>query len=96
MNIYQTVCFLSVAVFCVKRRKDMELCQMLIMLSVFGGMLCHLLWEAKGRYVFSYYVMLLPFAAFGVKELVTVLEKMLLALIIKFTLLLILLLLLEQ
>ncbi|MGN1159533.1 MAG: glycosyltransferase family 39 protein [Lachnospiraceae bacterium] len=71
MNIYQTVCFLSVAVFCVKRRKQMELCQMLVMLSVFGGMLCHLLWEAKGRYVFSYYVLLLPFAAFGVKELVT-------------------------
>lgn len=34
-------------------------------LNIFGGFLFHMLWEAKGRYVLVYFVMLLPIAAAG-------------------------------
>lgn len=37
-----------------------------VLMCVFGGMMFHeFVWEAKGRYVLPYYVLLVPFAAFG-------------------------------
>ena len=70
MNIYQTIYFIGALFFLLKGRSRLGLEQFILLLSVFGGMLCHLLWEAKGRYVFSYYILLLPFAAYGINKLV--------------------------
>ena len=39
------------------------------MITIFGGFLFHMLWEAKGRYILPYFVMMLPMAAVGLSML---------------------------
>ena len=41
-----------------------------LMVGIFGGFLFSLLWEAKTRYVFPYFVMMLPYAALGIEQMV--------------------------
>ena len=40
-----------------------------LVITVFGGFLFHMLWEAKGRYILPYFVMMLPMAAVGISQL---------------------------
>ena len=42
---------------------------LVLLVTVFGGFLFHMLWEAKGRYILPYFVMMLPMAAVGLAEL---------------------------
>ena len=37
----------------------------MLVIFIIGGMLFHELWEASGRYVIRYYLMMLPLAAYG-------------------------------
>lgn len=46
-------------------RKNMNLESMILILTVLGGVLFHIFWEAKSQYAIQYYVMLLPYAATG-------------------------------
>lgn len=38
------------------------------LLTFIGGFLCHVLWEAKPQYTFTYFALLLPFAACGLRR----------------------------
>ena len=40
-----------------------------LLIAVIGGVLFHELWEAKSRYVFPYFVMMIPMAADGLAKL---------------------------
>lgn len=57
---------------CVKR--DSNLLQHLLAVTVIGGFLFSILWEAKTRYVFPYYMMMFPMAAMGYGELLRLLQ----------------------
>lgn len=46
-------------------RRDSDLRQHLLAIAVVGGFFFSILWEAKARYVFPYYMMMFPFAAAG-------------------------------
>lgn len=46
-------------------RRGSDLRQHLLAIAVIGGFFFSILWEAKARYVFPYYVMMFPFAAAG-------------------------------
>lgn len=59
-------------ILCVKR--DSNLLQHLLAVTVIGGFLFSILWEAKTRYVFPYYMMMFPMAAMGYGELVRLLQ----------------------
>ncbi len=54
--------------FCVKR--ESELLWHVTAIAIIGGFLYSIFSEAKGRYAFPYYVMMFPFAAYGLKEAV--------------------------
>ena len=45
------------------RRRDME--SSLLPLIILGGLLYHLLFEAKSQYALPYFVLMIPMAAFG-------------------------------
>ena len=60
-------------VFCVK--KDSDLLQHLLAVTIIGGFLFSILWEAKTRYVYAYYMMMFPLAALGYAEFLRFLEK---------------------
>ena len=67
MNIYQLVIYGGVLVFlavALKKRHPLESYPLLI--AVFGGFLFSVLWEAKARYVYPYFLMMIPYAAMGI------------------------------
>jgi hypothetical protein len=69
MDQYQSLIFAGVflwILFGFWRKKDLE--QQILLITVFGGFLFHMIWEAKGRYILPYFVMLLPMAAVGLAE----------------------------
>lgn len=65
MNIYHFLTMLGAAVGLWIQRKDWKLEKAYFILNIFGGILFHMLWEAKARYVLCYFVLMLPVAAAG-------------------------------
>ena len=47
----------------------------MLLISIIGGVLFHMLWEAKSRYVLPYFILMIPMAAGGLAELSGLLEK---------------------
>lgn len=69
MNIYHFIVFLCTGIFCLSCRKKWRLDRAYFVLNIFGGLLFHMLWEAKARYTLGYFVLMLPLAAYGCKEI---------------------------
>ncbi len=69
MNIYHFLILLGTGIFCVRSYKKWSLPMAYLVLNIFGGLLFHMLWEAKARYVLIYFVLLLPLAAWGYGEI---------------------------
>ena len=70
MNQYQSLIYGGVFLWLLYgfwRKKDLSV--LVLMTVIFGGFLFHMLWEAKGRYILPYFVMMLPMAAAGLSEL---------------------------
>lgn len=71
MKIYQLVLYSSILFFLAARRKSSgSIEKWALLITVFGGFLFSLMWEAKTRYVFPYLIMQLPYMAMGVNEIV--------------------------
>lgn len=69
MNQYQSLVFIGVLLwliygFCQEEKLENKL----LLVVIFGGFLFHMIWEAKGRYILPYFVMMLPMAAIGLEE----------------------------
>lgn len=70
MNGYQSLIFVSVLGYLAARWKKRENIEKdILLIIVIGGVLFHLLWEAKGRYILPYFVIMLPPAAAGIYEI---------------------------
>lgn len=70
MNQYQSLIFGGVflwLLFGFWRKKDLE--TQILLITIFGGFLFSMMWEAKGRYILPYFVMMVPMAASGLEEL---------------------------
>ena len=68
MNIYQQLVFFgfTLGLFRILRKRDMIFA--LLPLTILGGMLYHLLFEAKSQHSQCYFVMMLPVAAYGLAK----------------------------
>ena len=55
--------------------KENNVLQHLFAVALIGGFLFSIIWEAKARYMFPYYVMMLPMANIGYITLITKVEK---------------------
>ena len=70
MEIYQLLVYGGAILFLSCHLKDREgIEKMVLMIGVFGGFWFSILWEAKTRYIFPYFIMMLPCAAVGITEL---------------------------
>ena len=56
-------------------RKKLTVAQIILPLSFFGGILYHMLYEAKSQYMLAYFVLLIPIAAYGAIECGRALKK---------------------
>lgn len=75
MNTFQQLVYLGVLLGILKlwRRKDLQRC--LLPVILLGGLLYHLLFEAKSQYAMPYFVMMIPVAAYGFHTLFRKVEK---------------------
>lgn len=51
-------------------KQDSDILQHVLVITVIGGFLFSIIHEAKARYIFPYYVMMFPFAAYGYRQAV--------------------------
>ncbi|WP_155828111.1 hypothetical protein [Butyrivibrio sp. VCB2006] len=65
MKLYQLLLYFSLLVLILIRlfKKQFDLIWYTPLIGVFGGFLFSLIWEAKGRYVFPYFVYAIPYMA---------------------------------
>lgn len=75
MNGYHFLIFFCTAIGCIALLKKWKLENAYFVLNIFGGILFHMLWEAKSRYVMGYFVLMLPLAAYGCSKLIELLKK---------------------
>lgn len=57
---YSLLLFFVVVSF---KKRDYDISQLVLMIASFGGMLFHMIWEAKSRYTMPFFVMLIPYMA---------------------------------
>ncbi len=70
MQLYQLLIYGSILFLLFSRGKSDEGIEgYTLLIGVFGGFLFSLMWEAKTRYVFPYFLMMLPYAALGLRAL---------------------------
>ena len=77
MNVYMTICYLGVVIYLVSilRKGNVSDSEMLLLLLIFGGIVFHEFWEGSSRYAMRYYVYWIPFASYGLKKMLDVLEE---------------------
>lgn len=76
MNLYQSLIYGGVLAFTVVAlKKRFPLKYHVLLIAVFGGFLFSILWEAKARYVFPYFLLMIPYAAVGIGAMITGLQQ---------------------
>ncbi len=76
MNIYQLIIYGSIlGLFILNFKKWDKIEPFVLMIGIFGGFLFTIIWEAKTRYVFPYFIMMLPYAAVGLQRVINKLEE---------------------
>lgn len=75
MNQYQQLIFLGTLLACIYLWHRRDISQCLPMLVVLGGLLYHLLFEAKSQYALSYFILMIPLAAYGFGHLFYIIEN---------------------
>ena len=71
MNIHQLMMYGSIVFLLYKTFKHPKYLEFYVgLIAVFGGFLFSLIWEAKTRYIFPYVMMMLPYAAIGLRMIV--------------------------
>ena len=65
MNVYQQFVFFALLLGLIRLGKKKDLLRCLQPLILLGGLLYHLLFEAKSQYALPYFVLILPVAAYG-------------------------------
>ncbi|MCQ2519367.1 MAG: hypothetical protein MJ107_02425 [Lachnospiraceae bacterium] len=76
MNLFQTSVYLlafAYIVYCVRRKK--EFYSLVLAVGFIGGFLFSLIWEAKGRYTFPFFIMLIPIAACGLANIINAIKR---------------------
>ena len=75
MDIYEILIFLSASFSMFLIWKEGNLKRTLLPIVFLGGFLFHIIWETKSIYVLQYFYLLIPYAAYGLYRLFTILDK---------------------
>jgi len=76
---YQIMMYGSVLFLLVIKRKEWKVDKYVLLISIVGGFIFSLIWEAKTRYVFPYLLMMIPYFATGLYNVINKIESNLLA-----------------
>ena len=76
MNLYQLVVYIGIlGLLVLSVRKDTGIETYTLLIGVLGGFFFSIIWEGKTRYVFPYYIMMLPYAALGWQKMVAKINR---------------------
>ena len=75
MDIFQIITFMSAGFALFSLFKTGSLKENLLPLTFLGGFIFHIIWETKSIYVIQYFYIMLPFSAYGIYKLFTILDK---------------------
>ena len=70
LNLYQTFIYWSALLFVILNRKNNNVFLWLPGTAVIGGFLFHMIWEAKGQYTLSYFVLLIPYSSIAAVQVI--------------------------
>lgn len=70
-NFYQQIIFIGFAAGMIFLFKKHKLSSALIPIVIFGGLVYHMLFEAKSQYILTYFIMMIPFASYGIYRIST-------------------------
>jgi hypothetical protein len=65
LNLFQSQILGGTLLYMLCNWKKISLPQLLLPICFLGGFFFHLMWEAKAQYMFSYFVLLIPYAVLG-------------------------------
>lgn len=68
MNLYQLLLFAGTLCMAWCFRKKTDISKFILLICILGGFLFHILWEGKSQYIISYFPLMLPCAAIGLRE----------------------------
>ncbi len=75
MNQVQQLIFFGFAAALVFLWRRREITQCLLPLIVLGGILYHLLFEAKSQYALAFFLLMIPMAAWGIGRLFETIDR---------------------
>ena len=70
LDLYQTFIYWTALLFVILNRKNNNVFLWLPGTAVIGGFLFHMIWEAKGQYTLSYFVLLIPYSAIAAVQVI--------------------------
>lgn len=76
-NIYQLLIYSACLIYVLTSGKYNDLNCYVILIGIFGGFVFSLLWEAKARYIFPYFMMMIPCSAIGIEIAISSINKFL-------------------
>lgn len=62
-NVYQCLIYFCTLVFLIRNRKSYHLLLYIGIIGIIGGFLFHIIWEANSRYILTYWLLMIPYAA---------------------------------
>lgn len=70
LDLYQTFIYWTALLFVILNRKNKNIFLWLPGTAVIGGFLFHMMWEAKGQYTLSYFVLLIPYSSIAAVQVI--------------------------
>lgn len=67
-NIYHLLVFSAAFIGFFAYRKKMNVRQCIFAIIIIGGFLFHIIWEANSKYILTYFIYVLPYAALGIDK----------------------------
>lgn len=74
-NYIQSLVYIGALLFFILYRKRITWEQLIFAVVFIGGFLFHMAWEAKGQYSVCYFILLIPYAALGLKEAICLIGR---------------------
>ena len=69
LNIYHFIIWSCALYFFIRNRKTITVQQVYLIIIVIGGFLFHIMWEAKAQYILPYFIMVIPYSAKGLRDI---------------------------
>jgi len=70
MDIMETIIFFGTLIYIVMNFKKIKFRDMFFAIVFIGGFIFHIIWEAKGQYTLTYFILIIPYAVKGYSTLI--------------------------